>query len=180
MSIKITQPFEFNSQQPNFERDVINSGLFVSRDPLVLSGDEQIQIGEKYDVGHIVWDINTRRHYRIEYSNSKYCFVSVEPLAKPTQEWYDMGDSYIPKIGEVIIFTDNMTDENGINVPMIKVGDGVHSPSVLPFSSAGYAMKSGIAETAKKVEHQLHIGPHDYDGSAEVTVGLYNGDYEIN
>ena len=61
MSIKITQPFEFNSQQPNFERDVINSSLFVSRDPLFLEDDEQNNIGEKYDVGHIVWDINTRK-----------------------------------------------------------------------------------------------------------------------
>ena len=75
MSIKIIQPFEFNSQQPNFERDVINSSLFLSGNPLILSDAEQVELGENYDVGHIVWDINTRRHYRLEYSNSKYCFV---------------------------------------------------------------------------------------------------------
>ena len=180
MSIKITHPFEFNSQQPNFERDVINSSLFVSRDPLFLEDDEQNNIGDKYDVGHIVWDINTRKHYRVEYTNSKYCFVAVEPLAKRTQDWYDMGDKYIPMLGEIIIFTDNMTDENGMNVPMIKIGDGVHNPSELPFLQVGYASVAGTANVATKVAKQLHIGPHDYDGSAEVTVGLYDGDYEIN
>lgn len=179
MSIKITQPFEFNSQQPNFERDVINSSLFLSGNPLILSDTEQVELGENYDVGHIVWDINTRRHYRLEYSNSKYCFVAVEPLAKKTQDWYDMGDSYIPKLGEIIIFTDNRTDENGMNVPMFKIGDGIHNPSTLPFSSAGYAMTAGSADVAAKVAHKLHIGPHDYDGSADVTVGLYNGGYEV-
>ena len=35
MSIKITQPFEFNSQQPDFERHVINSSLFLSGNPLI-------------------------------------------------------------------------------------------------------------------------------------------------
>lgn len=176
MSIKITQPFSFDSQQPNFDRDVLNSSLFTSQNPLSLTSAEASALGEKYDVGHIVWDLNTRNHYRVEYTNSTYRLVPVEPLAKATQEWYNMGSSYIPMLGEVIIFTDNRT-VNGMNVPMFKVGDGIHSPSELPFSDAGYAAVSGVAD---HVSHQLHIGPHDYDGSAEVTIGLYNGDYEID
>lgn len=173
MSIPITQPFSFDSQKPNFERDVINSSVFVSQDPLILSSSEESAIAQKYDVGHIVWDENTRKHYRVEYINSKYCFVALEPLAKTTQTWYDLGNKYIPKLGEVIIFTDNRT-ENGVNIPMFKVGDGVHNPAELPFASSGYAATAGVAN---RVAHQLHIGPHDYDGSAEVTIGLYDGEY---
>lgn len=175
MSIKITQPFSFDSRKPNFERDVIDSSVFVSGTPLFLNSTEESEISQKYDVGHIVWDTNTRKHYRVEYTNSKYCFAPLEPLAKTTQEWYSLGNTYIPQPGEVIIFTDNRT-ENGVNVPMFKVGDGMHNPSTLPFAAASYATSSGVAE---RVAHQLHIGPHDYDGSAEVTVGLYNGEYEI-
>lgn len=179
MSIRITQPFAFDSQKPNFERDVINSSEFVSQDPLDLSKNEETEISNKYDVGHIVWDINTRHHYRVEYSGGVYRLVPVEPLAKSTQEWYDLDNEYIPMLGEIIIFTDYRAD-NGVNVPMFKVGDGVHSPSELPFSAASYATTSGTADVAKKVEHQLHIGPHDYDGSAEVTVGIYNGSYSTS
>lgn len=176
MSIKITQPFSFDSRKPNFERDVINSSEFYSQNPLILNQTEEESLSQKYDIGHIVWDINTRKHYRFEYINSKYYLVPLEPIAQRTQDWYNLGNNYIPKLGEIIIFTDNRT-ENGVNVPMFKIGDGIHNPSTLPFVSAGYAAAAGVAD---RVAHQLHIGPHDYDGSAEVTVGIYDGDYEIS
>lgn len=179
MSIKITQPFSFDSQKPNFERDVINSSLFESQSPLSLNSDESAEIGSKYDVGHIVWDINTRKHYRLEYTNSTYRFVAEEPIAKTTNQWYGMGNSYIPMLGEIIVFTD-YRQVDGSYIPTIKIGDGVHSPSDLPFASTDYAANANYATTAGtagKVEHPLHIGPHDYDGSAEVTIGTYDGSY---
>ena len=179
MSIRITQPFAFDSQKPNFERDNINSSEFESQSPLELTSEEEEDLSDKYDIGHIVWDINTRYHYRVEFSNNHLCLVPLEPFSKSTQDWYDLGDDYIPQFGEVIIFTDNRI-ENGKYVPMFKVGDGVHSPSELPFTASSYAATSGTSDVAKRVEHQLHIGPHDYDGSAEVTVGLYNGDFTSN
>ena len=179
MSIKITQPFSFDSQRPNFDRGVINSSTFESQDPLNLTRTESDGIGEVYDVGHIVWDVNTRRHYRVEYISSEYCFVPVEPLEKSTSEWYELGDSYIPKMGEIIIFSD-YRHVNNEPVPSFKIGNGVDNPAELPFASTDFATNSNYAATAgvaDRVAHQLHIGPHDYDGSAEVTVGVYDGSY---
>lgn len=69
MSIKITQPFSFDSKRPNFERDVIDSSsLFVSQNPLDLTSDERIALASNYDVGHIVWDTYTSIHYCVAQS----------------------------------------------------------------------------------------------------------------
>lgn len=69
MSIKITQPFSFDSKRPNFERDVIDSSsLFVSQNPLDLTSAERIALAENYDVGHIVWDTYTSIHYGVAQS----------------------------------------------------------------------------------------------------------------
>lgn len=66
MSIKITQPFSFDSKRPNFERDVIDSSTrFVSQDPLVLTDMEKMSLAADYDVGHIVWDTYTSKHYGV-------------------------------------------------------------------------------------------------------------------
>ena len=176
MSIRITQPFSFDSKKPNFERDIINSSTFESQDPLFLNTNERNTLAGRYDVGHIVWDVNTRRHYRVEYTNNLYCLVPIEPIALSTSEWYGLdSDEYIPQMGEVIIFTDYMSVD-GENVPMFKVGDGIHTPMELPFAATPYAGEAGVAEVAKRVEHPLHIGPHDYDGSVEVTVGIFDSD----
>lgn len=36
----------------------------------------------------------------------------------------------------------------------------------------------GNASTADKVNHSLYLGPHQYDGSADVVVGIYDGENE--
>lgn len=63
MSIKITTPFSFKSNKPNFERDIINSELFESKYPFILTDEERNNLGNNYDIGHIVWDIYTKKHY---------------------------------------------------------------------------------------------------------------------
>lgn len=65
MGIKITNPFSFNSNKPNFERDVINSELFESKYPFILTDEERNKLGESYDIGHIVWDTYTKKEYRV-------------------------------------------------------------------------------------------------------------------
>ena len=65
MGIKITNPFSFNSNKPNFERDIINSELFESKYPFVLTVDERANLGKTYDVGHRVWDIYTKKEYTV-------------------------------------------------------------------------------------------------------------------
>lgn len=71
MSIKITQPFSFDSKRPNFERDVIDSSsLFASQNPLNLTDAERMSLAANYDVGHIVWDTHTSKHYGVAQSTT--------------------------------------------------------------------------------------------------------------
>lgn len=65
MSIKITNPFSFNSNKPNFDRDIINSELFESKYPFILTDEERHNLGKSYDIGHIVWDTYTKKEYRV-------------------------------------------------------------------------------------------------------------------
>lgn len=186
MGIPITQPFLFEGNLPNFDRDVINSALFVSQDPLNLSTEEGRILADKYDVGHIVWDVATRHHYVVESKTVSGGVVVGNfrlngPIAKATQEWYDLGNNYIPAYGEIIVFTDNK-EVNGKKVPTFKIGDGKTNPTELPFASTDYVENAGsanIANVAKKVEHSLTIGEHVYDGSADVEIEKYKGENEI-
>lgn len=185
MGIPITQPFLFEGNLPNFDRDVINSALFVSQDPLNLSTEEGRILADKYDVGHIVWDVNKRHHYiintkNIENGNVVATLQPLEPIAMKTQDWYDMRNDYIPQFGEIIIFTD-YKQINEKNIPMFKVGDGVNNPTTLPFMATDYAVNSEtaeIAEVAKRLEHKLTIGDQEFDGSSDVEIERYEGEYE--
>lgn len=63
MAIKITQPFSFDAQLPNFERDTINSMQYSNNSPLHMTPQEKADAALKYDVGHIVYDEHTKLHY---------------------------------------------------------------------------------------------------------------------
>ena len=64
MAINITQPFGFDSKLPNFERDTINSlNDYYNHHPLKLKPDELTETAAKYDIGHIVYDTYTMKHY---------------------------------------------------------------------------------------------------------------------
>lgn len=63
MAIDITQPFGFNAQLPNFERDVINAMDYSNNNLLYLTSEEKSETALKYDVGHIVYDTYTKMHY---------------------------------------------------------------------------------------------------------------------
>lgn len=79
---------------------------------------------------------------------------------------------YIPPNGEIIIYN---ADENH-PYDRIKRGDGVHLPRDLPF----IGNSGGTTDIAKKVEHKLTFGAgevYQYDGSADVTVPVYTGNY---
>ena len=55
-----------------------------------------------------------------------------------------------------------------------------NTPTINPSTGAITAPGGfvGNASTADKVNHSLYIGPHQYDGSAEVVIGVYDGDTE--
>ena len=81
MAIKTTQPFSFNSKLPNFERDTIDSlNDYYNHHPLRLTTTERYEANNKYDVGHIVYDKYTTRHYVWLGLNEGWGIPSVQTL----------------------------------------------------------------------------------------------------
>ena len=79
--------------------------------------------------------------------------------------------NFIPLNGEIITY---LPDENH-EYARIKVGDGIHLPRDLPFMSIDLDNLE-----AAKVKHKLTFGgggAYQYDGSADVTVPVYTGNY---
>lgn len=64
MAIKITQPFNLESNAPNFIKDVINSASdYASGNPLIITSVEGEELSKKFYIGQIVWDNDTKQHY---------------------------------------------------------------------------------------------------------------------
>ena len=179
MSIIVTQPFNFQSIQPNFIRDYIDSRNYTNQTPLKLTAEESTALSTKYDVGHIVCDTNTKQHYSFESKivaeTTTYYFKPLEPLQATCDEWNN--SSYIPKMGEIIIVTDYQYDNDGngnmISTPVIKIGDGSTLAANLPY--LGEYVKH--AEIADKLSHSLKIGDIIFDGSEDKEVPIYSGEY---
>lgn len=93
MSIKITQPFSFEAQRPNFERDIINSSSFASGNPLVLTQNEINNLIGKYGSGHLVFDTNTEKYYstRIDQTGL-FSFVEVDTTLSGIAHSETLGD----------------------------------------------------------------------------------------
>ena len=55
-----------------------------------------------------------------------------------------------------------------------------NAPTVNPSTGAITAPGGfvGNATSADKVNHALYLGPYEYDGSADVVVGIYDGENE--
>ena len=55
-----------------------------------------------------------------------------------------------------------------------------NAPTVNPSTGAITAAGGfvGNATSADKVNHALYLGPYEYDGSADVVVGIYDGETE--
>lgn len=88
---------------------------------------------------------------------------------KTRSEWAALRD-YVPAKGEIIVYSDyRVTEELGVVkvFPAIKIGDGVSTVQNLQFIN-----------NTEKFAHSLTIGPYVYDGSADVRVNQYNGEYE--
>ena len=88
---------------------------------------------------------------------------------------WDSLKNYIPPDGEIIIYD---ADENH-PYDRLKRGNGRNLPRDLPFIGSN----GEEIEVAKKVEHALIFGNggvYRYDGSAEVVVPVYTGEYTID
>ena len=86
MAIEITQPLKYESNKPNFERDRIDSSdtnFFSSQNPLVITTEEGNRFAKILDVGHIVWDVKTEKHYifkkNILNGIDNYYFENISP-----------------------------------------------------------------------------------------------------
>lgn len=92
--------------------------------------------------------------------------------------WSKVTD-FIPGKGEIIIYN---ADENH-EYPRIKVGNGVDLPKDLPFAMAGNAEDIDLSNiTAARLAHKLTFGSngdYQFDGSEDVTVPTYTGNYSI-
>lgn len=88
-------------------------------------------------------------------------------------------NEFIPGKGEIIIYNPDATHSS----PRIKVGNGVDLPRDLPFIDAGSISGLDINNlVAKKVSHKLTFGAggaFEFDGSEDVTVPVYTGNYEV-
>lgn len=104
----------------------------------------------------------------ISQNNEKYTFIQ----KNGSQADWDSLVNFVPKKGEIIIYN---PDESH-SYSRMKVGDGVHIPKDLPFVSGG---SSG---TIGALEHSLTFGAggeYVFDGSKDVVVPVYTGDYTI-
>ena len=88
-------------------------------------------------------------------------------------DWDKLVD-FVPLKNEPIFYS---PDANNTSMRM-KMGDGVTKLKDLPFvptaSIPGFDPNNIVA---KRVEHKLTFGTHEYDGSADVNVPIYTGQY---
>ena len=102
--------------------------------------------------------------------------------------WLAKQEEYIPSAGLICIVEDR-TKVNGVVSPDIKIGDGSTKFKDLAYltdkivsdamTECGISIKNGnkyFNGIAARVEHTLTIGPHVYDGSADVTIPVYSGE----
>lgn len=88
-------------------------------------------------------------------------------LKNDTEAHWDLATNFVPKQGEVIIYSADDTHP----FSRLKVGDGSTNVIDLPFINSG---------SSEKVNHTLTFGNgavYRYDGSQDVTVPVYTGGY---
>lgn len=79
-----------------------------------------------------------------------------ELISEGTTEYWNVDNkTYIPKDGEVVIYTDYDVTEDGKPVPNFKVGDGHAYVADLPFAGCDFKLKNHIAD--KSVHHTIEV-----------------------
>ena len=108
---------------------------------------------------------------KIDIANMLSDVQGEKVVSKFTNEWDN--DTAVYPYGTILIYSDYtiVGDINGSSyqVPAFKVADGTHRASVLPFTSA---------EHITRLAGALTIGVYTYDGSRDVNVPVYHGDYK--
>ena len=110
-----------------------------------------------------------------------------------TTAYWNSKLTYVPNLGDVIIYSDKSVNSSGINIPGVKIGDGHTYCPMLPFLNDDLinVLDSHISDdvvhiTAQEREywndktllHKLTFGAGEtyvFDGSQDVTVPVYLG-----
>jgi len=101
-------------------------------------------------------------------------------LKNGVEEDWNKVVNFIPYKGEMIVYNPDETHP----YTRVKVGNGTNLPRDLPFIDAGSVSGMNLDNiVAAKVKHKLTFGAgqtYQYDGSADVTVPVYQGAYTLN
>lgn len=100
----------------------------------------------------------------------------IQQKSDTEQNWNN--SNLVPLSGELIIY---LPDENH-TASRLKIGDGITVVTNLPFVDASVIDNVDFNNiTAARVAHKLVFGDgaYEYDGSEEVVVPVYDGDYEV-
>ena len=105
-------------------------------------------------------------------------------LKNDTEENWNKAINFVPKKGELIIYNaesgENINDKARL-FPRLKVGDGITNVINLPFIDAGTINGEKLENfIPTKLAHSLTFGTKQnyvFDGSQDVTVPTYTGDY---
>lgn len=103
-------------------------------------------------------------------------------FAETTDTWNQSED--VPEERDILVYLDKATvtvDGQEVGIPGIKIGNGTSLPRNLPFVDAATIDGIGLNDiVAKRVGHRLTFGAGGefvFDGSADVTVPVYTGEY---
>ena len=110
-------------------------------------------------------------------------------LKNDTEANWIKATGFTPKRGEVIIYSAELEGEDDLPpnrevyypFPRLKIGDGNTNVNDLPFIDAGTINGVNI-NNIRPYQHKLIFGSEQnfvYDGSEEVIVPIYTGDYDI-
>ena len=78
-----------------------------------------------------------------------------KPLSEGTSEFWKSQTTYIPRKGEIVIYTDYGQDEKGNNIPNFKVGDGNAYVMDLHFAGCDFLLQMHINN--KSVHHEIGL-----------------------
>lgn len=121
MAIKITQPFNLESNAPNFIKDVINSATdYASGNPLIITSDEGETLSKLYALGHIVWDNTTKQHY--VFNSTVYNGQTYYCWSKPTVSNQQINLNNVDSLQERLTLKDsivvNLDTQNITYIPI--------------------------------------------------------------
>lgn len=81
------------------------------------------------------------------------------PMSEGTREYWDTHWDYVPRKGELVVYTDYAETENGEGIPGFKWGDGMAYVADLPFSGTDDLLKRHISD--KSIHHTVEMSVSD-------------------